>query len=30
MVTYGDSEIGAKYDIQVNDEPIAGEFLVEN
>jgi len=29
-ITYGDSEIAAKYDILINDKPVAGEFLLEN
>jgi len=30
IVTYGDSEISAKYDLIVNGRPVAGEFLLEN
>jgi len=30
IVTYGDSEIAAKHDIIINNQPIAGEFLLEN
>jgi hypothetical protein len=30
IITYGDSEIAAKYDIILNEKPIAGEFLLEN
>jgi len=30
VVTYGDSEISAKYDININGKPVAGEFLLEN
>lgn len=30
IITYGDSEIAAKYDLILNGKPIAGEFLLEN
>lgn len=30
IITYGDSEISAKYDMMLNEKPFAGEFLVEN
>lgn len=30
IVTYGDSETAAKYDLIINEKPIAGEFLLEN
>lgn len=30
IITYGDSEISAKYDLSMNGKAIAGEFLAEN
>ena len=29
-MTYGDSEISAKYDIKIQGKAVAGEFLLEN